>query len=133
MYSTSSSLVSPARFCAVVLFSAGDTHTPTPHTAHTPVSHPMSHQMIGIWCLVTWMHLGQAPALQLVELGPGRGTLMSDLLRGTAGFESFSNALSVHLVELSPALRQLQYRALRWVLAGWARVGEGQIIVCRVA
>jgi SAM-dependent MidA family methyltransferase len=58
---------------------------------------------------------------------------MSDLLRGTAGFESFSNALSVHLVELSPALRQLQYRALRWVLAGWARVGEGQIIVCRVA
>ena len=42
-------------------------------------------QMVGIWCVHTWMALGRPPRLALVELGPGRGTLLADLLRGTAG------------------------------------------------
>ena len=70
-------------------------------------------QMIGIWCVMTWMHLGQPAKINLVELGPGRGTLMADLLRGTAGFTEFSRALNLHLVEVSPALRQQQWNALR--------------------
>ena len=41
-------------------------------------------QLVGIWAVHTWMHMGQPARLQLVELGPGRGTLMADLLRGTA-------------------------------------------------
>ena len=42
-------------------------------------------QMVGIWAVHTWMTLGQPGRLNLVELGPGRGTLMADLLRGTSG------------------------------------------------
>ncbi|GLI69361.1 hypothetical protein VaNZ11_013949, partial [Volvox africanus] len=64
-------------------------------------------------CVHSWMTMGRPPRLQLVELGPGRGTLMADLLRGTAAFRDFASSLEVHLVEISPALRALQWAALR--------------------
>lgn len=67
--------------------------------------------MVGIWCVALWQQLGQPGRLRLVELGPGRGTLMADLLRGTSPFKPFAAALEVGLVEISPVLR--------WV-AGWA-------------
>eukprot|EP00879_Flechtneria_rotunda_P027225 GHRR01029137.1.p1 GENE.GHRR01029137.1~~GHRR01029137.1.p1 ORF type:complete len:132 (-),score=25.83 GHRR01029137.1:346-741(-) len=52
-------------------------------------------QMVGIWCVLMWQSLGCPSQLRLVELGPGRGTLMADLLRGTAGFRQFAQALQV--------------------------------------
>ena len=57
--------------------------------------------MIGIWCLTVWQQLGSPSKMRLVELGPGRGTLMADLLRGTAPFKPFISGLDVHLVEVS--------------------------------
>jgi len=83
--------------------------------------------MIGVWCLVAWMKLGRPPALRLVELGPGRGTLMADLLRGTAAFPEFARAVSVDLVEISPALRRVQWGALKCspVDGGDGAVGVG--------
>ena len=51
--------------------------------------------MVGIWCVCTWQQLGCPRSLRLVELGPGRGTLMADLLRGTAPFAAFASALQV--------------------------------------
>ncbi len=59
--------------------------------------------MIGIWAVTVWEALGRPPALRLVELGPGRGTLMADALRGTAPLSAFARALSVHFVEVSSA------------------------------
>ncbi|EFJ40463.1 hypothetical protein VOLCADRAFT_69474, partial [Volvox carteri f. nagariensis] len=70
-------------------------------------------EMVGVWCVHTWLSLGRPPRLLLVELGPGRGTLMADLLRGTAAFREFSASLELHLVEISPALRAVQWAALR--------------------
>ena len=57
--------------------------------------------MIGVWCLTVWQQLGSPSKMRLVELGPGRGTLMADLLRGTAPFKPFISGLDVHLVEVS--------------------------------
>ena len=51
--------------------------------------------MVGIWCVAAWQQMGRPGRLRLVELGPGRGTLMADLLRGTAAFQPFAAALSV--------------------------------------
>ena len=56
--------------------------------------------MIGIWCLTVWQQLGSPSKMRLVELGPGRGTLMADLLRGTAPFKPFISGLDIHLVEV---------------------------------
>jgi NADH dehydrogenase [ubiquinone] 1 alpha subcomplex assembly factor 7 len=64
-------------------------------------------QMVGIWCMTVWQQLGCPPALRLVELGPGRGTLMADLLRGTAPFKPFAAALqarrSAHFLTVTAA------------------------------
>ncbi len=56
--------------------------------------------MVGVWSVLQWQQLGSPPRLNLVELGPGRGTLMADLLRGIKTLKPFSSALSVHLVEV---------------------------------
>eukprot|EP00889_Picochlorum_renovo_P007678 jgi/Picre1/34708/NNA_002176.t1 len=72
----------------------------------------MFGEMIGIWCVAMWQQLGCPKKLMLAELGPGKGTLMADVLRGTAPFKDFNRALEVHLVEVSPRLRSLQAESL---------------------
>ncbi len=66
----------------------------------TELSHVMCAQIMGIWCVWMWQTLGRPHQLRIVELGPGRGTLMADLLRSTAVFGEFSRAVSVDLVEV---------------------------------
>ena len=56
--------------------------------------------MVGVWCVLMWEQLGRPHALRLVELGPGRGTLMADLLRSSAVFVDFARSVSVDLVEV---------------------------------
>ena len=67
-----------------------------------PAMHCESVQMVGIWSVLQWQQLGCPPQLNLVEMGPGRGTLMADLLRGTKTLQPFSSAVHVHLVEVQP-------------------------------
>ncbi|KAK9826002.1 hypothetical protein WJX74_004410 [Apatococcus lobatus] len=69
-------------------------------------------EMVGIWCITVWQQLGMPEQLRLIELGPGRGTLMADLLRGTQFLKPFQGALQVHLVEVSESMRARQRRAL---------------------
>lgn len=69
-------------------------------------------ELIGVWCVEAWQQLGQEN-IALVELGPGRGTLMSDLLRATRTIAGFHDALTIHMVETSPMLANLQYMELR--------------------
>jgi len=72
----------------------------------------MFGELIGLWCADTWERLGRPAPLALVELGPGRGTLMADALRASRMLPAFRDALSVHLVEASPLLRQRQAATL---------------------
>ena len=69
-------------------------------------------EMIGIWCAQMWMQMGAGP-ISLVELGPGRGTLMSDMLRATKQVVGFHDAVTIHMVETSPVLANAQYMRLR--------------------
>lgn len=68
-------------------------------------------ELIGLWLARQWDVLGK-PRCALVELGPGRGTLMSDALRATKKIPGFGETVSVHLVETSPVLKQKQWAAL---------------------
>lgn len=75
----------------------------------------MFGEIIGVWAADLWQKSGAPDRFTLLECGPGRGTLMVDLLRGTKNVAGFHEALSVHMVEVSPALREKQVAALRGV------------------
>jgi len=68
-------------------------------------------ELIGAWLAAQWIGMGR-PEAALAELGPGRGTLMNDILRATKTVPGFHQAITVHLVEASPALKQKQWNAL---------------------
>ncbi len=68
----------------------------------------MFGEMIGLWCAEVWRMMGRPDPVLLVELGPGRGTLMSDMLRAVRIFPPFDAAIECHLVETSPVLKDTQ-------------------------
>ena len=72
----------------------------------------MFGELIGVWCIHTWMEMGRPARFNLVELGPGRGKLMADLLRAEKTVPEFAAAAKVHLLETSKALIAQQAEAL---------------------
>lgn len=69
-------------------------------------------EVLGAWAADRWMQLGSPAEFVLLECGPGRGTLMSDLLRATKKVEGFHEAAKIHLMEISPVLKEKQHEAL---------------------
>jgi SAM-dependent MidA family methyltransferase len=72
----------------------------------------MFGELIGLWAASVWQIMGEPDPLQLVELGPGRGTMMADVLRAARIVPGFAKAVRVHLVETSPVLRARQKETL---------------------
>lgn len=64
-----------------------------------------------MWCLSQWQNCGSPEPFQIVELGPGRGTLSCDVIRTLAEL-GFSKEFSLHLVEISPYMSDLQAKRL---------------------
>jgi len=78
----------------------------------SPEISQMFGELIGLWMLEVWNGMGRPDPCRLIELGPGRGTLMGDLLRAARLLPEFRSAVTVHLVETSPSLRERQRAAL---------------------
>jgi len=72
----------------------------------------MFGEMIGIWCAEVWRAAGEPAKINLIEFGPGRGTLMVDMLRAAKVVPAFRATIDVHLVETSPTLTERQRRTL---------------------
>jgi len=72
----------------------------------------MFGEMIGLWLVQVWTDQGCPKNPRLVELGPGRGTLMADILRAAKVAPEFLAGLEVVLVEASPVLRTLQEKKI---------------------
>ncbi|MBL8907726.1 MAG: SAM-dependent methyltransferase [Rhizobiales bacterium] len=92
----------------------------------------MFGELIGIWCATQWQAMGSPKKFNLIELGPGRGTLMADALRAGKVMPGFVPAAHVHLVETSPVLRRMQKERLGAAVA-WhdslAEVPAGAAII----
>lgn len=95
----------------------------------------MFGELIGAWCAATWRSIGAPDPVRLVELGPGRGTLMADAMRAARGDPDFIEAVRLDLVETSPALRARQVEALsnvspapNWCNA-FADVPDGPLLI----
>ncbi|MFC1673306.1 class I SAM-dependent methyltransferase [Pseudomonadota bacterium] len=95
----------------------------------------MFGEMIGLWSAVVWQAMGQPEALNVVELGPGRGTLMADALRAAQAMDGFEDATRMWLVETSPALRDAQKKNLMQTMRmpawrdSFAETGDGPLVV----
>ena len=72
----------------------------------------MFGELLGLCLAQAWLDQGAPRPFILSELGPGRGTLMADLLRATRTVPGFHEALSLHLVEGSPKLRTVQTKTI---------------------
>ena len=79
----------------------------------------MFGELLGLAMAQAWLDQGAPAPFALVELGPGRGTLMADMLRATAKVPGFSDAAQIHLVEGSPTLRAVQRRTLQGTDVQW--------------
>jgi SAM-dependent MidA family methyltransferase len=77
-----------------------------------PEIHQMFGELVGLWAAATWQALGAPQPIRLVELGPGRGTLMADILRASRVVPAFHAALDIHLVETSAPLAATQKEVL---------------------
>ncbi len=93
----------------------------------------MFGELLGLWAVHQWHALGKPESFNLIELGPGRGTLMSDALRAASSLPEFVSGLNVHLVETSHRLRSLQHGALAQFKPNWhddiSSLPDGPIIV----
>ena len=75
----------------------------------------MFGELLGLWTASVWKAIGSPPMLRLVELGPGRGTMMADALRAVRVLPPLYQSLSIHLVEINPVLREKQRATLSGV------------------
>ena len=73
----------------------------------------MFGELVGAWLVAAWRALGSPSPFALVEIGPGRGTLMADILRTVRQLDTgFSRAARVHLIEVSDRLAGIQHERL---------------------
>jgi NADH dehydrogenase [ubiquinone] 1 alpha subcomplex assembly factor 7 len=81
-------------------------------------------ELIGIWLYAEWLAQGRKEKVQIIEVGPGRGTLMDDVLRTLASFKRMTSCIeAIYLVEASPHLQKQQ--ALR--LAGTEELEKSEV------
>jgi len=85
-----------------------------------PLVSQMFGELIGVWAAAAWELMGRPKSFRLVEMGPGDGTLMSDVLRAARMAPDFLKAADLWLVEVSAPLRALQAERLG-PAASWAR------------
>ncbi|EEA24749.1 hypothetical protein TMatcc_007848 [Talaromyces marneffei ATCC 18224] len=71
-------------------------------------------ELVGIWAVTEWMAQGMPKeGVELIEVGPGKGTLMDDILRTVQNFKQFSKSIeNIYLVEASAPLREIQKNLL---------------------
>jgi len=95
----------------------------------------MFGELIGLWAAQVWLDMGSPARVRLIELGPGRGTLMADAVRATRIVPGFHAAIQIDLVETSPILTGKQQTALAKSISPtfWHRdisaIGDGPAIV----
>ena len=89
-------------------------------------------EMIAIWCVAFWEHIGKPKKILLVELGPGDGSLCKNLLRTFKQFKNFYNSLEINLLEISNRLKTIQKLKINSKKVKWIKkikeINSGPVI-----
>jgi len=74
----------------------------------SPLISNLFGEILAVWCIAFWEHIGKPNKILLVELGPGDGSLCKDLLKVFKQFKDFYNSLEINLLEISDKLKVIQ-------------------------
>ena len=85
----------------------------------SPEVSQMFGEIIGLWVIDIWEKMGSPSKVNLVELGPGRGLLMRDLLNAGKMLEKFTAAIDIYLVDINPILKKEQKSILSAFKVNW--------------
>ncbi|KAF5933579.1 hypothetical protein HYC85_029750 [Camellia sinensis] len=91
----------------------------------SPEVSQMFGEMVGVWAMCLWEQMGQPNRVNLIELGPGRGTLMADLLRASM---AFSSSLSLAFINIK---EEFSIECLHLFSAGFIKVVWTRIILMK--
>jgi len=98
----------------------------------SPLISNLFGEMIGVWCIAFWEHMGKPNKILLVELGPGDGSLCKNLLEIFSKFKNFYNCLEINLLEISDKLKAIQKSKINNKKVKWIKkideVNHGPII-----
>ena len=78
----------------------------------SPLISNLFGEMLAVWCISFWEHLGKPKKILLVELGPGDGSLCKDLIKTFKQFKNFYNSLEINLLEISSKLKKKQKKKI---------------------
>lgn len=119
--------------CVAAYYARGDVFGAAGDFITAPEISQTFGEIVGLWCAVMWRRMGAPASFRLIECGPGRGTLMADILRAGAHMPGFRDAARVHLIERSAPLREMQRAKLKGEIVAWhediADVPAGACIV----
>ena len=99
----------------------------------SPEISQMFGELLGVWVITQWQALGKPSMINLLELGPGRGSLMSDLMRVVTKQPELEKAINLYLIEISPKLQEIQNSVLSAYSPVWishiSEIVEGPILI----
>tara|TARA_Y100001970_G_scaffold293401_1_gene439967 strand:- start:2551 stop:3615 length:1065 start_codon:yes stop_codon:yes gene_type:complete len=87
----------------------------------SPLISRLFGEMLAIWCVAYWEHIGKPKKILLVELGPGDGSLCEDLLKTFKKFKNFYDALQINLLEISDRLKKIQKIKIKNTKVKWIK------------
>ena len=87
----------------------------------SPMISNLFGEMIAVWCVAFWEHIGKPKKILVVELGPGDGSLCKDLLKTFEQFKDFYNSLEINLLEISSSLEKIQKKKINNKKVKWIK------------
>ena len=98
----------------------------------SPLISNLFGDMLAVWCVAFWQHIGRPNKFLLVELGPGDGSLCQNLIKTFKQFEDFYNSLNINLLEISDKLKTIQKAKINNKKVKWIKkideINSGPVI-----
>ena len=98
----------------------------------SPIISKIFSEIITIWLIKSWEVFGKPQKFNLVELGPGNGSLMETIVSTSKNFNAFYDSTSFFLYEKSNLLKQIQKKKInnkkvKWI-SNFSKIGNGPVI-----
>jgi NADH dehydrogenase [ubiquinone] 1 alpha subcomplex assembly factor 7 len=90
----------------------------------SPEISQMFGEIIGVWVVDKWIKMGEPKRFNLVELGPGTGKLIQDLLKITKSVKEFHSSVNIYMLEINQKLIEVQKEFLqcnKFININWVR------------